>query len=166
MLFEQINQKHKGSEHQQRHDQACRDDEQPVLPRMLPLVLLVADEQVVVAAICLPGYVRHIPDDRYGTKGVLDGQVEHHAKYRDARYPTFPCGKSMKRGATAARASPIPGIQPMSASKPKRMRVPGISNRSSNQVAIKFKCSSEVALVTENSENAGCDCGGRISPRM
>lgn len=73
-MFEQINQKHKGSECQQQHDQACRDHEQPVLPRVLPLALFITDEQVVVAAIRLPGYMRHIPDDRYGTESVLDGR--------------------------------------------------------------------------------------------
>ena len=62
------------------------------------LVLLIADEQIVVAAIRLPGYVRHIPDDRYGTEGVLDGQVEHHAKYRNARRPAFPCRKYNEEG--------------------------------------------------------------------
>ena len=98
LCLEQIDQKHKRREQQQQHDQAYPNDEQPVLPRVLPQMLAIADEQVVVTAVRLPSHVRYIPDDWYGTEGVLDGQVEHHAHYRDARGPTFPCRKYKEQG--------------------------------------------------------------------
>lgn len=75
--------------------------------------------------------------------------------------PRFHPAKTIKREANAASASPIPGIQPIRASNPKRIPVPGISNRSSNQVAITLRYSSEVRSGTPVVR----DNGGRISPR-
>src|SRR5579864_6424809 len=75
--------------------------------------------------------------------------------------PRFHPAQTIKREANAASASPIPGIQPIRASSPKRIPVPGTTNRSSSQLAIKLRCASEVRSATP----VVCDQGGRISPR-
>src|SRR4051812_24754368 len=59
------------------------------------------------------------------------------------------------------------GIQPISASNPNRILVLGISNRSSNHVAIQFRCSFEVPSgAFAGSRTADCDSGVMISPWM
>jgi len=52
--------------------------------------LLVADEQIVVAAIRFPGDVREVPDNRDCAENIFNRQVQHHAEDCDARGTAFP----------------------------------------------------------------------------
>ena len=79
MQLEKVYQEQKRSEKHETHDQARCDDKQPVLPRMPPSGLLVSDEQVVIAAIRLPGYMGEIADDWDCAERALQRQVEKHA---------------------------------------------------------------------------------------
>ena len=62
--------------------------------------------------------------------------------------PRFHAEKTIKIEAKAASASPIPGIQPMIASSPKRILVPGMTKRSSSQVAMRLRSSFEAGTTS------------------
>src|SRR5450755_3062779 len=98
MNLEQINEQHQRREKQDEHHQARADHEQPVLPRMPPLRSLVADEQVVVAAIRRPRHVSEISDDGHCPQRTLHRQVQQHANERNPRRPPLPRRHHDKHG--------------------------------------------------------------------
>ena len=58
--------------------------------------LLVANQQIIVPAVSLPGYVRHIADDRDCADEAFNCQIQDHAEQSNPGNPPLPRGEHDK----------------------------------------------------------------------
>ena len=98
-------------------NQTRANNENPIVPGVSPVLLSVANQQIVVAAVGLPGYVGHVADGRDRAQRIFDGQIQNHTHQGDAGNSSLPGRKDDKdrgegcEGIANARNQTDDGVQ-------------------------------------------------------